>query len=280
MPIRAILFDAAGTLIHLPRGVGWHYREIAARHGIALEEKPLAAAFGAAFRAAAPRSSTRLSHREDPGSAEEEEGKNGGRRVGEHNLPMGPARVFSRVDPGSAKLPIAPAGTPRPATPSRPDDDKLWWRSLVRQVLAACGQEPAEAVFEAMFEELYAHFAQPGVWALYPEAAAVLDALHPRYKLGVVSNFDRRLYPVLEHLGVRRYFGTIVISSETGFDKPDGRIFSAALSALGTLPRETIHAGDSPEEDWRAAEAAGLHAYRVDRPVRGLEGLPQYACTL
>ena len=217
--IRAILFDAAGTLIHIPRGVGWHYRQVAARHGLDLEEKRLGAAFGAAFKAAGPRVATGV---------------------------------------------------------SRPDDDKHWWRALVRQVLAACGQEPADSVYDGMFEELYAHFAEPGVWALYPEALGVIEALHPRYKLGVVSNFDRRLYPVLEDLGVRGYFEAIVLSSEMGVDKPDRRIFDAALSALGVAPAETVHAGDEPVQDWHAAEAAGLHAYRVERPARGLEGLPEY----
>jgi putative hydrolase of the HAD superfamily len=217
--IRAILFDAAGTLIQLPRGVGWHYRQITTRHGLDLDEKRLAAAFGAAFKAAGP-------------------------------------RVAAGV--------------------SRPDDDKGWWRALVRQVLAACGQEPGDPVFDGMFEELYGHFAEPGVWALYPDVVPVLEALHGQYRLGVVSNFDRRLYPVLEDLGVRGYFETIVISSELGVDKPDGRIFAAALTALGVTAGETVHAGDDPDQDWRAAEAAGLHVYRVERPGRGLEGLPAY----
>jgi putative hydrolase of the HAD superfamily len=163
---------------------------------------------------------------------------------------------------------------------SRPDDDKGWWRALVWRVLVACGPAPGEVVFDGLFEELYAHFAEPGVWALYPEAAAVLDALSGEYRLGVVSNWDRRLYPVLEQLGVRRYFDTIVISSETGVDKPDIRIFAAALSALGVAAAETVHAGDDPGQDWRAAEAAGLHVYRVERPARTLEPLPDYVRAL
>jgi putative hydrolase of the HAD superfamily len=219
MTIQAILFDAAGTLIHLPHGVGWHYRQVAARHGVELDEGRLSAAFAVAFKAAAPRVSTGI---------------------------------------------------------SRPDDDKLWWRALVLNVLAACGHDLPPAVFDAMFEELYAHFAKPGVWALYPEVPAVLDALHPLCKLGIVSNFDRRLYPVLEHLGIRHYFQTIVVSSEIGADKPDPRIFAAALSTLSVNAAETIHAGDHPEQDWRAAELAGIHPYRVQRPERGLEDLPAF----
>jgi putative hydrolase of the HAD superfamily len=169
------------------------------------------------------------------------------------------------------------AAAPRVATGvSRPDDDKLWWRALVRQVLASCGQHPADSQFDPLFQELYAHFAEPGVWALYPDASPVLDALHGRYKLAIVSNFDRRLYPILDHLGLRPYFDTIVISSELGADKPDPRLFTAALSNLDATPSEAVHVGDHPDQDWRAAELAGLHVYRVDRPARGLEGLADF----
>jgi putative hydrolase of the HAD superfamily len=249
--IRAILFDAAGTLIYLPRGVGWHYREIAARHGMDVDEKRLAAAFGAAFKAA------------------------GLRVAGNASVPIGSSTPKANFEIGTSAPSVAalPIGS---SVASRPEDDKLWWRGVVRQVLAACGEEPGDAVFDEMFEELYAHFAEPGVWALYPEAGAVLEALHGRYKLGMVSNFDRRLYRILDHLGIRRCFDTIVISSELGVDKPDGRMFAAALAALGVAPGETVHAGDDPEQDWRAAEAAGLHVYRVERPARGLEGLPEF----
>jgi len=220
MTVQAILFDAAGTLIRLPRGVGWHYREVAARHGMALEETRISAAFATAFKAAPPRVSTGV---------------------------------------------------------SRPDDDKLWWWGLVRRVLAECGEQPDEEEFGAYFEELYGHFAQPGVWELYPEAIPVLEALRPRYRLGIVSNFDRRLYAILDHLGIRHYFEAVILSSEAGIDKPDPRIFAAALSLLDTVPGRTIHAGDHPEQDWRGAEEAGLLVYRVDRPARGLEGLPGFA---
>ncbi|MEO6786997.1 MAG: HAD-IA family hydrolase [Chthoniobacteraceae bacterium] len=52
---RAVFFDAAGTLFHLPRGVGWHYRGVALRHGADLDEAELNRAFRRAWKdAAAP----------------------------------------------------------------------------------------------------------------------------------------------------------------------------------------------------------------------------------
>lgn len=55
---RAIFFDAAGTLFHLPRGVGWHYRDVALRHGATLDEAELNRAFHRAWKEADPPAAT------------------------------------------------------------------------------------------------------------------------------------------------------------------------------------------------------------------------------
>ena len=61
---RVIFFDAAGTLFHLPRGVGWHYRDVASRHGADLDEALVNAAFRSAWKAMPPLHETRT-HRDD-----------------------------------------------------------------------------------------------------------------------------------------------------------------------------------------------------------------------
>lgn len=48
--IRAISFDAAGTLITLPQSVGYHYAAVAARHGIIVDEEVVNEAFRDAWR--------------------------------------------------------------------------------------------------------------------------------------------------------------------------------------------------------------------------------------
>lgn len=50
-----IFFDAAGTLIHLVRSAGWHYADIARRHGMAVDEPAMESAFRAAWKAQPPR---------------------------------------------------------------------------------------------------------------------------------------------------------------------------------------------------------------------------------
>ncbi len=64
-PPQMIFFDAAGTLLHLPRGVGHHYREVAVRHGFAPEEKALNMAFRTAFREVPEPATTRAQRPDD-----------------------------------------------------------------------------------------------------------------------------------------------------------------------------------------------------------------------
>ena len=63
-------------------------------------------------------------------------------------------------------------------------------------------------------------------------------------KLGIVSNFDTRLRPILKGLGLDQLFDTIVISAEIGVEKPNPIIFEAACQELGVLPEEAVHVGD------------------------------------
>ena len=214
----AVFFDAAGTLIYLPRPVGEHYREVAARFSLELSADALETAFRQAWAAAPARGSS-----------------------------VGP----------------------------RPDDDKGWWRTLVEQVLSMVLTAEQAATFDtgAFFEAAYAHFAEPGVWRAYPEVHDVLASLREEgYRLAVISNFDRRLRPVLADLGLADFFEAMVISSEVGADKPDPRIFEHALQTLGVLPGEAWHVGDDPKRDG-GAEAAGLRVYHLARPGRTLDDL-------
>ena len=95
----------------------------------------------------------------------------------------------------------------RPATGEpREDDDKGWWRDLVERLLDRVSPRIDPLDRDAFFEAAYGHFAEAGVWELYPEVRDVLDALAPRYELAVVSNFDGRLRMIFEHLATLEIF--------------------------------------------------------------------------
>jgi putative hydrolase of the HAD superfamily len=214
--IRAILFDAAGTLFYLTKTVGDHYAYVGREVGLDLEGQQLERAFHAAWQ-------------QMPG-----------------------------------RLAIE-----RP----RENDDKEWWRELVDRVFDQVAPSLSEFDRDNFFEVAYEHFAEPGVWELYPEVPEVLQQLRPRFELAVISNFDGRLRLILQHLGISKYFAHVFISSELGADKPDPEIFRRSLKIMHLDTNEVLHVGDDPERDWKAASAAGLSVFRLDRPRNSLRDL-------
>jgi putative hydrolase of the HAD superfamily len=81
----------------------------------------------------------------------------------------------------------------------------------------------------------------------------------------VVSNWDERLRPLLDALGLAPFFEVMVISCEVGQAKPAGAMFQRCLQALRLPPPAVLHIGDSLEEDEEGARRAGLRAARVQR---------------
>jgi putative hydrolase of the HAD superfamily len=214
--LKAIFFDAVGTLFHLTRTVGDHYALVGSEVGLTLDAHQLNRAFYTAWK----------------------------------------------------QMP------PRPAIDEpRENDDKSWWRQLVDLVLDQIAPSLSEFDRDNFFEIAYEHFAEAGVWELYPEVVEVLEKLQPRFQLAVISNFDGRLRFILEHLGISKYFAYVFISSEIGADKPDPEIFQRALTFIGLKPNEVLHVGDDSERDWKAATAAGLSIFRLDRQKNSLRDL-------
>ena len=214
--LKTIFFDAAGTLFHLPKGVGYHYAIAGRDVGLNLEPQAVDRAFASAWKQMPRRETTR-----------------------------------------------AP----------REDDDKGWWRDLVDRVMDEVAPATHELDRDAFFEAAYGHFAEAGVWELFPEVLETLETLHPQYRLGVISNFDGRLRMILEQLGISRYFDPICISSEVGADKPAPFIFQRALELANVAPDEALHVGDDPKGDWDGAAAAGLRVFKLERPQNTLRDL-------
>jgi putative hydrolase of the HAD superfamily len=79
-------------------------------------------------------------------------------------------------------------------------------------------------------------------------------------RLGVVSNSDGRVEQALEAAGLRRYFDVVIDSALVGLEKPDPRIFQAALERLGVEPDEALYVGDLYPIDILGARAAGIDA--------------------
>jgi putative hydrolase of the HAD superfamily len=214
--LKAIFFDAVGTLFYLTHGVGHHYALVGREVGLNLEADKLDRAFASAWNQMPPRP---------------------------------------------------------PIDGPRADDDKGWWREIVDLVLDQIAPSIGELDRDNFFEIAYEHFAEAGVWKLYPDVSDVLETLCGRFQLAVVSNFDGRLRFILAHLGISKFFRHVFISSELGADKPYPEIFRRALNLIDLNANEVLHVGDDPERDWKAAAATDLLVFRLDRPRNSLRDL-------
>ena len=92
-----------------------------------------------------------------------------------------------------------------------------------------------------------------------PGAEEVLAELARDHALALVTNHttDIQLRKI-ERLGFGRWFPVVITSEEVGVEKPDPRVFVAALEALGVDATHAVMVGDNPEVDARGAARAGL----------------------
>jgi putative hydrolase of the HAD superfamily len=153
-----------------------------------------------------------------------------------------------------------------------PDDERGWWRDLVARTMKEARYEIIP--FDAYFATLYGTFARPGVWEVFPGVLELLARLTSlKARLGIISNFDRRLYDILAQLGVRDAFEHVIISSEVGARKPAARIFLAAARRFNVEPHEILHVGNEPESDIAGARRAGFEALLVGEDRSALPAL-------
>jgi putative hydrolase of the HAD superfamily len=141
--------------------------------------------------------------------------------------------------------------------------EREWWRRVVADTFAEFGPF---GDFEGYFVALFDFLGDPANWKADPEAAPLLARLKERgHTLGVISNFDYRVYGILRGLGLGVYFDSVTISSEAGWAKPAPEIFEAALARHALAPDEALHVGDSVQMDLAGAQAAGIAAILFDR---------------
>lgn len=88
---------------------------------------------------------------------------------------------------------------------------------------------------------------------LFDDARETLERLGERYKLCAVSNGEQNL----EQLGLDDLLEVVVFAEQVGVDKPDARIFEAAMERTGCAPETFAHVGDSVHSDVAAVQALG-----------------------
>ncbi|NJL18030.1 MAG: HAD-IA family hydrolase [Nitrospira sp.] len=157
-----------------------------------------------------------------------------------------PPPVFAVIEPAQLK-----------------QSERLWWFDIVHHVFYRVGMFER---FDEFFDQVFHAFEDHRSWRLFPETTAILAQLKARdLELGIISNFDSRLFTVMRGLGIADSFDTVTISSWPKQQNHLLRFFRIALEKHAIDPEEALHVGDSLREDVEGATKAGLQAVLLDR---------------
>ena len=192
--IRAVTFDAAGTLIAPHPSVGAVYAEVATAFGLERDAAGLDRAFLPAFKAVQARWGV-------PYGADEQ-------------------------------------------------DARRFWHAVIEDTFG----EPLPYEIAC---ELYDTFATARRWRVLPGVRDALSLIGDRnLPMAVVSNFDNRLFQVLNDLYLGP-FCTVVTSVSVGRAKPDPLPLLTVCRIIDVSPAQVLHLGDSEREDGGMCRAAG-----------------------
>ena len=165
-----------------------------------------------------------------------------------------------------------PAEFPELITQKKPGSFLLeqefnWWLAIAQDTFSRLGVLVQFPDFQNFFEHLFAYFATADPWIIYPDVRPTLRHWRQQgIELGIVSNFDSRLYTVVDSLDLAQFFTSVTISTRVGAAKPNPQVWYSALAAHNCPPEAAWHIGDSYREDVEGAIAAGLRGIWLNRP--------------
>lgn len=136
------------------------------------------------------------------------------------------------------------------------------WRGIVEDVFA---HVPAS---DAIFADLWDHFARPESWRPLPEGVRLIeDAKRSGAVVALASNFDERLLEIARVVEPLTLADHVFASSELGWRKPAPEFFRAVERRLGRAADELVLIGDDPALDIEAARRAGWQAVSIGAAV-------------
>lgn len=226
--IRAVLYDAVGTLFVLRRPAAEVYADVGRRHGRVRTTSEVARRLREAFAV-----EERLDAADALGRTDEARELRRWRNI--------VTRVFAASDAAAACLDV-----------DGPDVD------------CQVTDGPESDGPERLFDELWRYFAAPDAWRLREEVVERLrrDAAAGR-TVGVASNFDARLVAVVRHWLPVVPAENIFVSSLLGRRKPAVEFFRLCEARLALRPEQLLLVGDDRRNDYDGARSAGWHAELV-----------------
>jgi putative hydrolase of the HAD superfamily len=145
---------------------------------------------------------------------------------------------------------------------------ETWWADLepmFHRAYTSAGVPDATAAAAAPL--VRAHYTRTDRWTVYPDTRPALDALSLLgWRHVVISNHVPELPALIAALGLDDLVEIVVTSAETGWEKPNPKMFAVALHRAGH-PELVWMVGDSIAADIAGASAAGIPSILVRTPV-------------
>lgn len=146
------------------------------------------------------------------------------------------------------------------------DERERFFARYEQLILEAAGSEvdkrTAAAVWATVREQRYR-------LALYDDVTDALDRLRAGGRsIAALSNLNESGRSISRRLGLKGHIDFAVTSGEVGAEKPDPRMFYAALSQASVEPHEAVHVGDQLSSDIEGARGVGIRPILMDREGR------------
>ena len=137
---------------------------------------------------------------------------------------------------------------------------KDWWSTIVKNMLLddskAKNLSLDDKLINQISDNIFEEFSKATYWRKYDNCDLILSELNKKnIKLGVISNFDERLFEIMKNLNINSYFDFVCIpSNSNGYYKPHHEIFKIAREQA-KIDKDSfiIHIGDDFDLDYKAS---------------------------
>ncbi len=145
---------------------------------------------------------------------------------------------------------------------TEPEKQELWFKYQA-VVLEEAGIKPEPGLIRYLLSEMQKTKYE---MVLFDDVLPAFSVLQDRgMALGLVSNIDKDITPLLDKLGITNWLKVRMTSHEAGVSKPQPAIFHKAVQKAGVSAAEVLYVGDQYQIDVLGARGAGLKALLLDR---------------
>ena len=151
----------------------------------------------------------------------------------------------------------------RPFYKMPPEEQKKLFVEYQTRLLSEAGIKPTMELIKDIIGRWYSYGFK---LVLFDDALpAIKELSNNNLILGLISNIERDISPLLDELGLSELLKVVATSLETGYTKPNPEIFRTALKKSGVKPEESIFVGDQYEIDVLGSESVGMKGILIDR---------------